>query len=124
MKKLKPWLALVLVFVAGVVLGAVGTRLAVRHFVRTAIQQPERLRDRIERELIRRLELSEEQKPRVRAALVRAQERLHALRAEFQPRLREILDDAGAEISATLTEEQRERFERFRAAYRLGATNP
>jgi len=120
MKTLKPWLVLALVFVAGVLVGAVGTRLAVRHFVRTAIAQPEMLRERLERELVRRLDLTDEQKPRVRAALTRAHERVQALRAEFQPRLREILDDAGAEISATLTPEQRERFERFRAAHRIG----
>lgn len=124
MNKLKPWLALALVFLAGVAVGAVGTRLAVRHFVRAALTQPETLRDRIERDLIRRLELTEEQKPKVRAALMRAHERLKALRSEFQPRLREILDDAGAEISATLTPEQRERFERFRAAHRIGALKP
>lgn len=119
MKKLKPWLALALVFLAGVVVGAVGTRLAVRHYVRTVLAQPETLRERIERELIRRLDLSEEQKPKVHAALIRAHERLKVLRGEFQPRLREILDAAAAEISATLTPEQRERFERFQAAHRI-----
>jgi sugar-specific transcriptional regulator TrmB len=124
MKKLKPWLVLALVFAAGVVAGSVTTRLAVRHFVLKAIAQPETLRDRVERELVRRLDLTEAQKPKVHAALTRAQERLQALRAEFQPRLKEILDDAGDEIRATLTPEQRERFERFRAAHRVGALKP
>ncbi|MCX8091904.1 MAG: hypothetical protein N3I86_13395 [Verrucomicrobiae bacterium] len=124
MKTLKPWLVLALVFLAGVAVGAVGTRLAVRHFVRTALAQPETLRDRIERDLMGRLALTEEQKPRVRAALKRAHERWQALRAEFQPRLREILDDAGDEITATLTPEQRERFEKFRAAHRIGVLRP
>lgn len=124
MKQLKPWLVLVLVFATGVAVGAVGTRLAVRQFVRTAIAHPDALRDRIERELIRRLDLSAEQQPRVRAALTRAHARVQALRAEYQPRLREILDDAGAEISATLTPEQRERFERFRATHRVGPLKP
>ncbi len=121
MKKLKPWLLLVLVFAAGVAVGAVSTRLAVRQFIRTAMAHPETLRQRIERELIRQLDLTAEQQPRVGAALARAQERMQALQVEFQPRLREILDDAAREISATLTPEQRERFEQFRARHRIRA---
>lgn len=114
MKKLKPWLVLALVFLAGVVFGVVATRIAVRHFVRVVITHPDRLRERIERDLTRRLKLNDQQRPKVHAALVRAHERLQALRAEFQPRFAEILDAARTEISAELTPEQRARFEKFR----------
>jgi len=114
MKKIKPWLVLALVFLAGVVFGVVATRVAVRHFVRVAISQPDRLRERIERDLTRQLKLNAQQRPQVHAALVRAHERLQALRAEFQPRFVEILNDARTEITAELTPKQRARFEKFR----------
>lgn len=118
MKKIKPWLVLALVFLAGAAFGVVATRVVVRQFVRVAISQPEKLRDRIERDLTRRLKLNDQQRPKVRAALVHAHERLQTLRAEFQPRFAEILDDTRGEISTVLTPEQRERFEEFRAEHR------
>jgi len=114
MKRIKTWLAVALVFLAGVVFGVVATRVAVRHFVRTAISQPDRMRMRIERDLTRRLKLTDEQRPQVHAALVRAHQRLQGLRQEFQPRYLLILSDAQEEISSALTLEQRERFERFK----------
>jgi len=114
MKKLRPWLVVALVFLAGAVFGVVTTRVAVRHFVRTVISQPEKLRDRIERNLTRRLKLDDEQRLQVHAALIRGHERLQTLRQEFQPRFTEILEDTKGEISAVLTPEQCERFEKFR----------
>jgi uncharacterized membrane-anchored protein YhcB (DUF1043 family) len=114
MKRFKPWLVVALVFLAGVVFGVVATRVVVRQAVRAAILQPEKMRDRIERDLNRRLRLNEQQRSQVHAALVRAHERLQALRREFQPRFVEILDGTRSEILPALTPEQRERFEQFR----------
>jgi len=114
MKRLKPWLVLALVFLAGVMFGVVATRVAVRHFVRTAINQPEKMLGRVEREMTRSLRLNDQQRPPVHAALVRAHERLQTLRQEFQPRFGLIVGDAQQEISAVLTPEQRERFEKFK----------
>jgi Spy/CpxP family protein refolding chaperone len=119
MKKIKPWLALALVFLAGVVFGVVATRAVVRHMVRAALLHPETVRDRIERDLTRRLRLSEAQRPQVQAALRRAHERWQELRREFQPRFALILNDAQQEIAAVLTPEQREQFEKFREENRL-----
>jgi len=114
MRRFKPWLVVTLVFLAGVVFGVVATRVVVRHVVRTAILHPEKMRDRIERDLTRHLKLTDQQRPQVHAALVRAHERLQALRWEFQPRFVEILDGTRSEILPALTPEQRERFEQFR----------
>lgn len=114
MKRIKPWLVLALVFLAGLVLGVVATRIAVRKFVQTAITQPDKLRDRIELRMSRRLALTPEQREKVHTALRQAQERIQALRAENQPRFHLILTDARDEIAAALTPEQREEFAKFR----------
>ncbi len=114
MKRCKPWLVIALVFLAGVVFGVVATRVVVRHIVRTAIAQPQTVHDRIERDLNRRLKLTDEQRPKVHAALVQAHERLQALRQDFQPRFVLIITQAQQEVSAVLTPEQRERFEQFK----------
>jgi len=114
MKRFRPWLVVALVFLAGAVFGVVATRIVVRHIVRTAILQPERMRERIERDLTRKLKLTEEQRPNVHATLIQAHERLQALRQEFQPRFVLIITQAQQEVSAVLAPEQRERFEKFK----------
>ena len=114
MKRIKPWLVLALVFIAGLVLGVVATRIAVRKFVQTAITQPDKLRDRIELRMSRRLALTPEQREKVHTALRQAQERIQALRAENQPRFNLILTDTRDDIAAVLTPEQKEKFAQFR----------
>ena len=114
MKRFKPWLVLALVFITGLIVGVVATRIAVRHFVKVAITQPDRLRDRIEQNMTRRLSLTAEQRVKVHASLVQAHERLKTLRQEVQPRFKTILDDARDEIATTLTPEQKLKFEQFR----------
>ena len=114
MKRIKPWLVLALVFMAGLVLGVVATRIAVRKFVQTAITQPDKLRDRIELRMSRRLALTPEQREKVHTALRQAQERIQALRAENQPRFNLILTDTRDDIAAVLTPEQKEKFAQFR----------
>jgi hypothetical protein len=114
MKKLKPWLVLALVFLAGATFGVVATRVAVRHFVQRVITRPEMLRERIEADLTRRLRLDSAQRAKMHASLVRAHERMKELRQDFQPRLEVILGDAREEISMVLKPDQREKFEKFR----------
>jgi len=114
MKKLKPWLVLVLVFVAGLTVGVVATRIAIRRFVQTAITQPDKFRDRIEIRMSRRLALTPEQREKVHVALIQAQERIRTLRAETQPRFNLILTDTRDGIATVLTPEQKEKFTQFR----------
>lgn len=114
MKKLKPWLVLVLVFVAGLTVGVVATRIAIRRFVQTAITQPDKFRDRIEIRMSRRLALTPEQREKIHVALIQAQERIRTLRAETQPRFNLILTDTRDGIATVLTPEQKEKFTQFR----------
>lgn len=115
MKKMKPILLVVLIFVAGFAAGVVTTRLAVRRFVQRAITQPDLMREKIERDLGRKLQLDAAQRESVQKILAGTQARIKALRREVQPQFAGVIQDAANEISAVLTPEQRERFEKFRA---------
>jgi hypothetical protein len=118
MKKLKPWLVIALVFVAGFAAGVVVARGVTRHFVRTAIANPDHMRDLIERSLTARLKLDQPQQRKVHDILIDSQKQLRELRSEFAPRFEAILTNAATQISTTLTEEQKTRFEQFRAENR------
>src|SRR5437868_233729 len=113
MNKLKPWLLLALMFVAGFAGGVVVTRAAVRNFVRNAAANPDLLRVRIEREMAWTLKLDRQQRLQVAQILKQSHERLRTLRQQFQPQIALIVQDARKDISAVLTPAQQERFEQF-----------
>jgi uncharacterized membrane-anchored protein YhcB (DUF1043 family) len=114
MKTLKPWLVILLVFVAGFAGGIVATRATVRHYIHQALNRPEQARDMMEQRMVRRMQLDAEQRRKVHQILVRRQAELRGLRQEYGPRFFQIVSNADWEISAALTPEQRERFEEFR----------
>jgi hypothetical protein len=113
MRNLKSWLVVVLVFFAGVGVGIVGTGAVVRHAVRRIVAHPDLVRDRIERELERRLDLTGEQRTKVQRILTESHQHIKDLRREFQPRFLSIVEEAETEISAVLGPEQRERFQKL-----------
>ena len=114
MKKLKPWLVILLVFVAGCAAGVVVTRAVVRRTVQTALTNPDRVRELIERRLAARMKLETAQREKVHAALAESQRELRELRQEVAPRFRGILSNTEAQIAVVLTPEQRERFAKFK----------
>jgi len=114
MKKLKPWLVILLVFVAGFAAGVVVTRAVVRRTVQTALTNPDRVRELIERRLAARMKLEAAQREKVHAALAESQRELRELRQEVAPRFRGILSNTEAQIAVVLTPEQRERFAKFK----------
>jgi len=113
MKKFKPWLVIILVFCAGFTGGVVVTRGVVRHVIRQAINDPDSMRDKIERRLAVKLRLDHEQRGKVHEILVSTQHDLKSLRQEFQPRFFSIMTEAQGKIAATLTLEQQKKFEEF-----------
>ena len=114
MKKLKLCLVLGLIFVAGFVSGVVATRIVVRHFVQQMAADPDRVRLMVERRLGARLKLDATQRRKVHEILTLTQVELRGLRSRFAPEFQQIVSNAESQVSATLTPEQRERFERFR----------
>ena len=119
MKTLKPWLVIILVFIAGFVGGVVTTRAVVRHWVGQAIANPDRVRGLIQRRLALRLRLDRQQRQEVNEILTDTQAELRHLRMDFAPRYSEIMSNAQSEISAILTPEQRVRFDRLREENRF-----
>jgi hypothetical protein len=112
--KLKSWLVIALVFVAGFGAGVVVTRGVVRQFIRQAVTNPERVRELIEGRLDARLKLDEAQRQQVREILADSQKNIRRLRGEFAPRFTEIITNAESRVSEVLTPEQREKFAKLR----------
>ena len=113
MKAFKLSLLLALVFLAGVAAGVVGTRVAIRHWVNSAIQRPERVQMLLERNLRWRLRLDARQRVQVHRILTDARGQLRDLRQEYRPQFVAIVTNTEAQISAILTPEQQARFERM-----------
>jgi len=114
MKTFKLLLLVGLVFLAGVVAGVVGTRIAVRHWVHSAISRPQMVQTAIERRLQWQLQLDAGQQAQVHQILTDARRQLKELRQEYRPQVVEIVSNADAKISALLTPAQQERFEQMK----------
>jgi len=110
MNKYKPILLLVLVFIQGTICGVVGTRLVIRHWVRLALQHPDRVWILVEHRLAVRLDLTPEQRTRTSAILATARHEFQQLRAETQPRHAAIVERLHGELIQLLTPDQREQF--------------
>lgn len=111
MNNWKPILALIVVFVAGAVLGVEGTRMVVRNAVRTAIANPQLAREQMELRLARRLRLDPMQRRRLNQILTQSQQQLQQLRVETQPRFIGIVSNAETQVAALLRPEQQRQFE-------------
>ena len=111
MSKAKPILVLCLVFAAGIAVGVIGTRIVVRQTIQKIARNPDLMRERIERDITARLELSSDQQSKVHTVLLKSQHDVQQLRRDFQPRFIEIMDRTEHEIADTLTPDQREKFE-------------
>ena len=126
MKTFKLLLLVGLVFLAGVAAGVVGTRVAIRHWVLSAIQRPQMVQTVIERRLQRRLRLDANQQAQVHQILTDARGQLKNLHQEYRPEFVLIVSNADAEISAVLTPAQQERFAKMKRENRafLQPTEP
>jgi hypothetical protein len=113
MKKIKIWLAIALVFIAGFTGGVVVTRAVVRHWIQQVITNPDRLRALVEKRMKARLNLDAAQRQKVDEILARTQDQIAGLRQEFAPPFRNITSNTVAEVSAVLRPEQRERFRKL-----------
>ncbi len=115
MKRIKPWLLLLLVFCAGVAGGIVVTRVAVRRYAQHVIKDPDFLRQRVENRIVTKLRLDAAQRAKAHEALIETQHQLDDLRKEFQPRFQAIMLHAELEIAGTLTPEQHRHFAKLQA---------
>jgi hypothetical protein len=112
----KSILLLVLVFMAGLVVGVVGTRIAVRHFVQRALLQPERAQLFVERDLSWKLSLDKTQRVKLHEILSDSRVQLREVRQQIQPQTAQIFSNANAQITAMLTPEQQTAYDRFKSS--------
>lgn len=109
MKRARTWVAMALIFAAGVVVGGVGGLVLAHRKVRQVVEGgPPAVREVVVRGLTRRLKLTADQQVPVREAVTRAHGRMIALRRQHQPEAEQIVADAVAEIAPALTSEQSE----------------
>jgi Spy/CpxP family protein refolding chaperone len=111
MKAFKSILLLTLVFLTGLIVGVVGTRVVVRHVMRNAILHPENVQTILERNLTRKLQLDNEQQIKLHEILSDARGQLRDLRRQYRPQLVTIISNANEQITAILTPEQQDEFE-------------
>jgi hypothetical protein len=121
MSRWKPALALLLVFVAGMVVGVVGTRMVVRQVANEMLKNPESARGifqmQMELRLARRLHLGPVQRERVREILSEMQGQMKFINQETQPRRAQVITNAEAQIDLVLSPEQKAEFEKLKEEY-------
>lgn len=111
MSRTKPILVLCLVFIAGLAVGVIGTRIVVRNAIQKITRNPDLMRDRIERDIAARLKLSSEQQSQLHVIVSRSQREIQDLRRQFQPQFVGIMDRTEKEVSEILNAEQRSQFD-------------
>ena len=114
MKNWKSILLLVLVFLAGLAVGVVGTRIATRRVIQQAIAHPERVQAFVEHDLTRKLRLDNDQQARLHVILTDTRGRLRGLRQEYQPQAAAALIEADEKFAALLTPDQQARYQKFK----------
>lgn len=114
MKKWKLWTGMLLIFVAGGVVGAVGTGLVVRHKIISVIDEGQPAVARLAvRFLTRRLDLSAAQQAETARIVHDVQQRLQAVRRRFRPEIGEIVATGMTDIRALLAPGQQEKLDRL-----------
>jgi Spy/CpxP family protein refolding chaperone len=129
MAKWKIWVALLVLFVSGVLIGSVGTRMYVRHKL-SGIFSRERppIQNMFVRRLTREIDLTREQRQEIEQVASRAAEKFHELRSEHRSQAEALFDQSASEIKKHLSPEQQEQFDelrkRMRARHKRGRRGP
>jgi len=114
MKHWRSILALLLVFAAGIAVGAVGVRTAVRRALEQAQAHPEQSQAILERSLVWQLRLDNRQREHLHEILADSRSQLDQIHHSIQPRVTTVMHDTDDEIIAMLTPEQHQRYDRFK----------
>jgi hypothetical protein len=115
MNSKKMWLAVVTIFISGVIIGLV-SGLAInrqRSFLRFPLAG--RFRNRITNNLTHRLELNAEQQAETEKIINAMAEQIRNYQTIQRPKIKAVIDSAMSEIEKLLTSEQREKFIAMRA---------
>jgi Spy/CpxP family protein refolding chaperone len=114
MKTWKLVTGVVLVLLAGILVGSLGTQMLVRHRFPLPPPRPGPHAAFLAERLSKNLYLTQTQKARVRQILDQTNEKLHQHFQQEQPQLKKIIDDGFSEIAKELNDTQREKFDYMR----------
>ncbi len=106
--------AVVGLFLSGIVIGALGTHLYYAYRLRAPGGPPAMAAGLFVERLERRLDLRPEQAAEIEAILDRTHEAAAEMRRDLRPRVEELMERTADEIRAVLTAEQREAFDLLR----------
>jgi len=108
MKRGKLIAGLLVVFLSGVLVGALGTAFYVRNRVLSVIEGgPREMRKIIMERIDSKIGLSDDQRKRVNEIIKEAQDRYRKLREESSPEVQGIIDDADSMMRDVLEDEQK-----------------
>jgi len=115
MAKWKICVALLVLFVSGVLIGSVGTRMYVRHKI-SGIYSRERptVRNLFVRRLTRELDLTREQRKEIEEIASLAAEKFHKIHTQHRSEVEVIIDQSASEMKKHLSPAQQEQFDELR----------
>ncbi len=119
MKNSRVILGVALVFVLGILCGALATHLLYGYRIESIISGRSQTKEEaIVKRLDRKLDLDKRQEEQVRSIVHETQEEIKALRSQLHPRIEAIIEKAQIKINGILTPEQRKKYERLIAEHR------
>lgn len=114
MKKWKLILGLLILFGSGVLVGALGTTLYYKQTAGHVLGEGQPgVRKMVMRKLVRDLDLTEAQRPRIEAIVTEVQAELGKFRAQHRPELEAIIDRGLARMRPLLSGPQQEKLDTF-----------
>lgn len=125
MKKCKLILGLLIFFGSGILVGALGTTLYYKQTAGYVLGKGQPVvRKMVMRKLVRDLDLTEEQRPRIEAIVTEIQAELEKFRAQHRPELEAIIDRGLARMRPLLSGTQQEKLDTFSQRLRDHWNNP
>ena len=124
----KSVLALVLIFICGVIFGGGGMLILERAMIKRALNNPIRARAVIARRLAKEFRLTPEQKASIEPIIADSAKQLADIRLSVAPDVERVLNDSRDKIAVELDENQKDKFlkkfdiwmERFKRVYYAG----
>ena len=115
MAKWKIWAGLLVLFVSGVLIGSVGTRIYVRHKISGMIARERPfIRNLFLHRLTRELDLTKEQRQEIEQIANRTAEQFHELQRQHRAQVEDILDQAVTDMKEDLSPEQQKQVDEIR----------
>ena len=116
MDRTKLWLAVMVVFLSGLIIGGLGGMTLAKYHIKQMIRQgPKEMHHMVLRYLNRELDLSEEQKRAVKKVMAGVQKSAVELQKQYRPQMKKMMDTALDEIRPLLTPEQQTKLDRIKA---------